>query len=140
MLLFFSPSAYRCPLCMHSVWNMEDHWEQMDQEIAQSPMPPEYQGATVKVRLSGMYRNILNYRKCNTCITLSSLPQIMCNDCQTHCTVPFHVLGMKCSSCGSYNTAQDGGLMQQQQQQTEQNTEDEAETEQHIQPQSPTPH
>lgn len=46
----FSSSAYRCPLCMHSVWNMEEHWEQMDQEIAQSPMPPEYQGATVKVR------------------------------------------------------------------------------------------
>ncbi|TWW60723.1 Zinc finger domain-containing protein 1 [Takifugu flavidus] len=99
--------AYRCPLCMHSVWDMADHWKQIDQEIAQSPMPPEYQGATVK---------------------------IMCNDCQTHCTVPFHVLGMKCSSCRSYNTAQDGGLMQQQQQQQQQNTEDEAETEQHIQP------
>lgn len=60
VLLFFSPSAYRCPLCMHSVWNMEDHWEQIDQEIAQSPMPPEYQGATVKVRLSGTHWNILN--------------------------------------------------------------------------------
>lgn len=45
---------------MHSVWNMEDHWEQIDQEIAQSPMPPEYQGATVKVRMSGTHRNILN--------------------------------------------------------------------------------
>lgn len=42
--------AYRCPLCMHSVWNMEDHWDQIDKEIAQSPMPTEYQGATVKVR------------------------------------------------------------------------------------------
>uniref|UniRef100_A0A8C7SC31 Ring finger and CHY zinc finger domain containing 1 n=1 Tax=Oncorhynchus mykiss TaxID=8022 RepID=A0A8C7SC31_ONCMY len=77
--------AYRCPLCMHSAWNMEDSWEQMDKDMAQSPMPTEYQDATVK---------------------------IICNDCQTHCTVPFHVLGMKCSGCGSYNTAQDGGLIQ----------------------------
>lgn len=37
--------------------------------------------------------------------------QIICNDCQAHCTVSFHVLGMKCSTCGSYNTAQDGGLI-----------------------------
>lgn len=41
----------------------------------------------------------------------------MCNDCQAHCTVSFHVLGMKCGSCGSYNTAQDGGLNQQNQDQ-----------------------
>lgn len=46
--LFFS--AYRCPVCMHSVWNMEKHWEQIGQEIAQTPMPPEYKDATVKVR------------------------------------------------------------------------------------------
>lgn len=43
----------------------------------------------------------------------SSCPQILCNDCQNHCTAPFHVLGMKCSCCGSYNTAQDGGVMQE---------------------------
>lgn len=42
-------SAYRCPLCMHSAWNMEHNWEQMDKEISQSPMPTEYQDATVKV-------------------------------------------------------------------------------------------
>uniref|UniRef100_A0A4W5R108 Ring finger and CHY zinc finger domain containing 1 n=1 Tax=Hucho hucho TaxID=62062 RepID=A0A4W5R108_9TELE len=83
--LYFLFSAYRCPLCMHSAWNMENYWEQMDKDMAQSPMPTEYQDATVK---------------------------IICNDCQTHCTVPFHVLGMKCSGCGSYNTAQDGGLIQ----------------------------
>lgn len=45
---------------MHSVWNMEEHWEQMDQEIAQSPMPPEYQGVTVKVRSFGTHQNIFN--------------------------------------------------------------------------------
>ncbi|XP_016387358.1 RING finger and CHY zinc finger domain-containing protein 1-like [Sinocyclocheilus rhinocerous] len=76
--------AYRCPLCMHSAFNMKEFWEERDKEIAQSPMPTEYRDTTVK---------------------------IICNDCQAHCTVSFHVLGMKCSSCGSYNTAQDGGLI-----------------------------
>lgn len=45
--------------------------------------------------------------------------QILCNDCQNHCTAPFHVLGMKCSCCGSYNTAQDGGVMQEAQQEAQ---------------------
>ncbi|XP_043096567.1 RING finger and CHY zinc finger domain-containing protein 1 [Puntigrus tetrazona] len=77
-------SAYRCPLCMHSALNMKEWWEERDKEIAQTPMPTEYQDTTVR---------------------------IICNDCQARSTVSFHVLGMKCSSCGSYNTAQDGGLM-----------------------------
>ncbi|XP_047446813.1 RING finger and CHY zinc finger domain-containing protein 1 isoform X2 [Mugil cephalus] len=104
--------AYRCPLCMHSAWDMKDHWEQMDEEIVLSPMPAEYQGATVKV---------------------------ICNDCQAHCTVPFHVLGMKCNGCGSYNTAQDGGLIQQpqQEQQPEQDTDNEAETDREPEQQDP---
>ncbi|CAL8249363.1 unnamed protein product [Merluccius merluccius] len=85
-------SVYRCPLCMHSAWDMEDHWDRIDKEIALSPMPAEYQDATVK---------------------------ILCNDCQAHCTVSFHVLGMKCTWCGSYNTAQDGGLIQPPPQQQE---------------------
>ncbi|KAJ4919889.1 hypothetical protein JOQ06_018508 [Pogonophryne albipinna] len=97
--------AYRCPLCMHSACSMEYHWKQIDKEISLSPMPTEYQGATVK---------------------------ILCNDCQTHCTVPFHVLGMKCTGCGSYNTAQDGGLIQQQQggEQQQQGEEQEEEEQQ----------
>ncbi|XP_029019375.1 RING finger and CHY zinc finger domain-containing protein 1 [Betta splendens] len=103
--------AYRCPLCMHSAWSMEDQWEQMDIEISQSQMPAEYQGVTVK---------------------------IICNDCQAHCTVPFHVLGMKCSSCGSYNTAQEGGLIYQPQQ-LEQDTEAETDTEPEPQDQSESP-
>ena len=42
-------SAYRCPLCMHSAWDMDTHWDHIDKEIALSPMPTEYQDATVKV-------------------------------------------------------------------------------------------
>lgn len=44
-------SAYRCPLCMHSVCDMQAYWEERDKEIAQTPMPTEYKDATVKVIL-----------------------------------------------------------------------------------------
>ncbi|XP_042579082.1 uncharacterized protein LOC109084909 isoform X1 [Cyprinus carpio] len=104
----FKTGAYRCPLCMHSAFNMKEFWEERDKEIAQTPMPSEYQDTTVK---------------------------IICNDCQARCTVSFHVLGMKCSSCGSYNTAQDGGLITappvDAQQSADQTLEEEPNTEHH---------
>lgn len=30
--------------------------------------------------------------------------RILCNDCSTHSTTLFHVVGHKCGSCGGYNT------------------------------------
>uniref|UniRef100_A0A8C4QUP4 Ring finger and CHY zinc finger domain containing 1 n=1 Tax=Eptatretus burgeri TaxID=7764 RepID=A0A8C4QUP4_EPTBU len=74
---------YRCPLCVRSMVSMRDFWKELDDEIAMTPMPEEYQSTTI---------------------------MIFCNDCLEKGSVPFHVLGMKCSSCGSYNTTQDGGL------------------------------
>ncbi|XP_058632577.1 RING finger and CHY zinc finger domain-containing protein 1 isoform X4 [Onychostoma macrolepis] len=104
----FRTGAYRCPLCMHSAFNMKEFWEERDKEIAQTPMPTEYQDTRVR---------------------------IICNDCQARSTVSFHVLGMKCSSCGSYNTAQDGGLIAappvDARQPAEQTLEEEPNTEHH---------
>ncbi|XP_072439868.1 RING finger and CHY zinc finger domain-containing protein 1 isoform X3 [Chiloscyllium punctatum] len=80
--MLFNKGAYRCPLCMQSAVDMTKYWEELDLEIAQTAMPSDYQNMVVK---------------------------IMCNDCQLHSTTPFHVLGLKCTGCGSYNTAQDGG-------------------------------
>ncbi|XP_054149296.1 RING finger and CHY zinc finger domain-containing protein 1 [Melozone crissalis] len=73
--------GYRCPLCMHSALDMTRYWRQLDNEVAQTPMPTEYQNMMV---------------------------EILCNDCNARSTVQFHLLGMKCQSCESYNTAQDG--------------------------------
>ncbi|XP_009886493.1 PREDICTED: RING finger and CHY zinc finger domain-containing protein 1 [Charadrius vociferus] len=73
--------GYRCPLCMHSALDMTRYWRQLDDEVAQTPMPTEYQNMMV---------------------------EILCNDCNARSTVPFHLLGMKCKNCESYNTAQDG--------------------------------
>uniref|UniRef100_A0A8C4J015 RING finger and CHY zinc finger domain-containing protein 1 n=1 Tax=Dromaius novaehollandiae TaxID=8790 RepID=A0A8C4J015_DRONO len=73
--------GYRCPLCMHSALDMTRYWRQLDDEVAQTPMPTEYQNMMV---------------------------EILCNDCSARSTVQFHLLGMKCTNCESYNTAQDG--------------------------------
>ncbi|XP_048798772.1 RING finger and CHY zinc finger domain-containing protein 1 [Lagopus muta] len=73
--------GYRCPLCMHSALDMRRYWRQLDDEVAQTPMPTEYQNMMV---------------------------EILCNDCNSRSTVQFHLLGMKCTNCESYNTAQDG--------------------------------
>ncbi|NXC76240.1 ZN363 protein, partial [Anhinga anhinga] len=80
-LFFLSTRGYRCPLCMHSALDMTRYWRQLDDEVAQTPMPTEYQNMMV---------------------------EILCNDCNARSTVQFHLLGMKCKNCESYNTAQDG--------------------------------
>jgi len=50
---------------------------EMDRQIAETPMPPEYQNVQIG---------------------------IICNDCQQTSSVHFHVLGHKCPRCRSYNT------------------------------------
>ena len=32
------------------------------------------------------------------------LATVLCNDCQQRTTAAFHVIGIKCGDCGSYNT------------------------------------
>ncbi|XP_006011858.1 RING finger and CHY zinc finger domain-containing protein 1 [Latimeria chalumnae] len=70
--------AYRCPLCMRSTVDMKLSWQKLDEEISETAMPPEYENMTVTIH---------------------------CNDCNTQSTVKFHVLGLKCGACGSYNTS-----------------------------------
>jgi len=52
----------------------------LDRKVARTPMPTEY---------ANLYREIL------------------CKDCNKNCIAPFHIVGMKCKSCGSYNTTID---------------------------------
>lgn len=74
---FAGLQSLRCPICSVSLYSYEDLWAEMDRQVAETPMPPEYQ---------------------HICVT------VICNDCQHVGLVPFHVLGHKCSSCSSYNT------------------------------------
>ncbi|KFU91235.1 RING finger and CHY zinc finger domain-containing protein 1, partial [Chaetura pelagica] len=73
--------GYRCPLCMRSAVDMRQSWQQLDEEVARTPMPPEHHNRLV---------------------------EILCHDCSARSSVQFHFLGLKCRACGSYNTAQDG--------------------------------
>lgn len=66
-----------CPICMKSYDDMTSVWRHLEAEIAVTPMPQDY--ANWKV-------------------------DVLCNDCNMPSKVQFHILGLKCSHCRSYNT------------------------------------
>ena len=57
-------------------------WSKLDMEVAETQMPERYQNCYAK---------------------------ILCNDCQTKSVATFHIIGLKCAGCGSYNTARGDG-------------------------------
>ena len=61
--------------------DMQEHWLQMDEIVAMTPMPHEYRDFVVK---------------------------ILCADCHEASSCTFHVVGLKCGACGSYNTTRTG--------------------------------
>ncbi|QRG37824.1 hypothetical protein FDK38_002207 [Candidozyma auris] len=71
--------SYKCPVCKKTVVNVETQFRILDQEIRQSPLPPPY----------NMWRCIIS-----------------CNDCKGKSSCAYHVLGLKCKYCQSYNTNQ----------------------------------
>lgn len=74
-----SKHTYKCPLCKKTIANVEAQFRILDQEIQQQPLPAPY----------NLWR----------CI-------ITCNDCKGKSNVLFHILGLKCKYCKSYNTTQ----------------------------------
>ncbi|EFN57272.1 hypothetical protein CHLNCDRAFT_21534, partial [Chlorella variabilis] len=66
-----------CPICKKSLGDYGAHWRDIDARIALLPVPPEYRGWRA---------------------------DILCNDCSQSSSVSFHLLGLKCPACGSYNT------------------------------------
>jgi len=77
-----SAGHYACPICGVSMMNMTDIWKIYDKEISETPMPEEYHD---------LYANI------------------QCRDCNKPSLTSFHILGLKCVDCGSYNTVRDKG-------------------------------
>ncbi|KAG7665256.1 uncharacterized protein J8A68_001312 [[Candida] subhashii] len=71
--------SYKCPICKKTIVNVETQFRLLDQEVNQNPLPPPYN----------------SWR----CI-------ISCNDCKGKSNAPYHVLGLKCKYCKSYNTNQ----------------------------------
>lgn len=66
-----------CPICLKSVADLTPLWRTLDEDIAATPMPEEY----------------ADWRA-----------DICCNDCNAAANIDFHLLGLKCPDCGSYNT------------------------------------
>lgn len=69
--------SYKCPICKKTVADVDTQFRILDQEILQSPLPLPYS----------------HWR----CI-------ISCNDCRGKSNAAYHVLGLKCKYCLSYNT------------------------------------
>jgi len=75
---FSGLSSLRCPLCSASIMSNDSLWQQLDEQVRNTPMQDEYRADVM----------------------------ITCNDCSRPSTTPFHFFGLKCQnpSCGSYNT------------------------------------
>ncbi|KAI1173181.1 hypothetical protein F4777DRAFT_581189 [Nemania sp. FL0916] len=72
-------TSYKCPICNKSLLNMESQFRNLDLSIEAQPMPPEFRDTRVIV---------------------------LCHDCSAKSSTMYHWLGLKCSVCLSYNTAQ----------------------------------
>ena len=70
-------SSYQCPICLKSVTDMSNFFNQIDMMLANHQMPPEY-------------------------VQIKSL--VLCNDCEKKSTASFHFVYHKCEFCKSYNT------------------------------------
>ncbi|AOA61972.1 hypothetical protein PP7435_CHR2-1065 [Komagataella phaffii CBS 7435] len=70
---------YKCPVCQRSIVNMDAQFRVLDTEISERPLPLPF----------GNWE----------CI-------IKCNDCGAKSKTKYHILGLKCDNCKSYNTSQ----------------------------------
>jgi len=77
-----SNGHYACPVCGVSMINMNEIWKIYDQDIEDTPMPEDYYN---------LYAHI------------------QCRDCSQSSLSIFHILGIKCVECGSYNTVREKG-------------------------------
>jgi RING finger/CHY zinc finger protein 1 len=69
-------TTYKCPICIKSMVDMSHVFASIDEEISRMPMPP------------GEDKDV----------------KIYCYDCEKKTDTKDHYYGIKCLSCGSYNT------------------------------------
>lgn len=74
----YSKRFYRCPLCSKSILNTSALFRMIDEEVRSEVLPPELEDQDV---------------------------YIVCQDCRLKSRTKFHLAGLKCDTCGSYNTA-----------------------------------
>lgn len=76
-LIKYAATNYKCPICNVAICDMTEYYTMIDNEIQNTPMPDEYK---------------------------DTLINILCNDCLKESETLFHVLGLKCKFCNSYNS------------------------------------
>jgi RING finger and CHY zinc finger domain-containing protein 1 len=75
-LLEYSKYNYKCPLCNKSMFNMENYFNILENEINTVSIPEEFRKKV----------------------------DILCNDCGDRSNIDFHFAGLKCNNCNSFNT------------------------------------
>lgn len=98
----FTKFSSKCPICKKTITNVESQYRILDVEINQNPLPAPYN----------------SWR----CI-------ISCNDCGGKCNTSYHILGLKCKYCNSYNTNQLKLIKPEEEEQEEEEEEEEQEQE-----------
>ena len=73
----YSMTAYQCPTCFKSLWDMTTYFRKIDKILDTHQMPLEYQ---------------------------NTISMIYCNDCESKSTAKYHFLYHKCQHCAGYNT------------------------------------
>ena len=75
-LVQYLETNYKCPLCSKAICDMTRINEMIEQEVQNTIMPEE------------LRREVT----------------VLCNECLNRSQAQFHIVGIKCGSCGSYNT------------------------------------
>lgn len=73
----YTEHSYKCPVCAKSIVGTSALFRVIDDEVAHEKLPPDLASINVDIK---------------------------CNDCRGRSRVPFHLAGLKCSICKSYNT------------------------------------
>lgn len=79
--MYLRGGQWTCPLCKKSVEDMSEYFAMLDAAVRMQPMPAAYAG---------------------------TMSNIYCQDCGKTGTAPYHFVGIKCGTCGSYNTRELG--------------------------------
>lgn len=87
---------YACPSCQTSLMDMTQLWKYLDNEVAMTQMPDAYKNYKVDILCKDCHKVLIIIINCNFIHLLII--------CLQESTVKFHVVGLKCLHCGSYNT------------------------------------
>jgi len=74
---YFQANNYNCPLCSKSLFDMSNHWKEIESYVNTNQMPDEYK----------LWKS-----------------NILCSDCNKKSITHFHFVYHKCDFCNSWNT------------------------------------